>query len=89
MADERTIQEQCYGTCYEACNRLEAAQARIAALEAENAVMRRCLTDIRDNYDCDGEGAWHEKHCRCCKADGALSYKHAPTITPEGGSNGN
>jgi len=28
----RTIQEQCYGTCYEACNQLEAAQARIAVL---------------------------------------------------------
>jgi len=61
------------------------ATERIAALEAENAVMRKCLTHIRDNYDCDRDATWHEKHCRCCKSDAALSYKYAPTLTPEGG----
>jgi len=40
---EKTLQEQCYGTCWAACNEIESLQNAMAALKARTAKLEEAL----------------------------------------------
>ena len=51
---------------------LEREQQLITS-QKQNALLRECLRDIRDNFDCDSDAHKYGTPCRCCSAKEALA----------------
>lgn len=57
MSEERTLQEQCYGTCWAACERIDELEQERASLRAEVERLKAELGPLRELVGVDARAA--------------------------------